>query len=121
MIDDLGFESEDEIDSSDEQKACDGMVPPQRHMKSERGEPDEDHQCNELLKYLQLHQTERSSVAVKPHPVCGHLKAILEESDAPREQNDKNQRGGIREETGLLQFQVTVPRQRHEDIGRQQQ
>jgi hypothetical protein len=49
------------------------------------------------------------------------LKAVLKKSDAPRKQDDKNQRGSVGEETRLLQFQMSVPRQRHEYIRRQQQ
>ena len=112
------FEAEDEIDGGDEEEACHEMVPAERHTESDGGEDDKNHKGDHLLNDFELHQCERTSVALKTHPVGGHLQAVLEESDAPREENDEDKRRGIGEETDVLQFQVAVPRQRHEDIRR---
>ena len=95
------------------------MVPPQLHVEGDRGENDKNHQRDDLLDHLELHQVKRSSVSDKSHPVGGHLKTVLKESDAPRKQDHEDQRGRIGDESRLLQFEMTVPRQRHEDVGGQ--
>lgn len=114
------FESEDEIDGSDEQQARYEMVPAKRHVKSYRRENDKHQQGQHFLDDLQLHQRERSSVAVKTDAVCRYLQAVFKERDAPRKEDDEDERSGVREETFVLQFQVSVPRKRHEDIRRQE-
>ena len=112
------FEAKDKIDGGDEEETRHEMVPAERHAESDGGEDDEDHEGDHLLNDFELHQRERSSVALKTHSVGGHLQAVLEESDAPREENHEDKRRGVGEETDVLQFQVAVPRQGHEDIRR---
>lgn len=112
------FESENKIDGADEKEACHEMIPSQRHLESEDGEYHKDHQGNHFLNDLQLHQREGSAITGKANPVCRHLQTILEESNAPGEEDDKDKRRGMSEETCLLQFQMSVPRERHEDIRR---
>ena len=114
------FESKDEIDRTDEEDTRHEMVPTQRHLKGDGRECDKDHEGDHFLDNLQLHQREWSAVPCKTDSVGRHLEAVLEESDAPGQENHKDKRCGIGEETGLLQFQMTVPRERHEDIRRQE-
>ena len=114
------FESEYEIDRSNQEHAGYEMIPLQRHVKRYGGEDYKDHQCDHFLNHFELHQGERASVPLKSYAVCGHLETVFEESDAPREEDDKNQRCGVREEARLLQFEMAVPCQGHEDIGGQQ-
>lgn len=64
---------------------------------------------NRLLDHLQLPQIERASVFNEANPVGGHLAAILEEGNAPAEQDHHGQRE-LREPSDTLQFQVAVPR-----------
>ena len=92
------------------------MIPAQGHVESDHRENDEDHEGDHFLDDLQLHEGERASVALEAHPVGRYLETVLEKSNTPREEDDKNERGGIGEETCLLQFQMPVPRQRHEDV-----
>ena len=94
------------------------MVPFQFHVEGDRRESDKDHKGDHLLNDLELHQTERTAVPFETDTVRRHLQAVLKESDAPGEQDHKDKRCGIGEEPGLLQFEVTVPRERHEDIRR---
>ena len=96
------------------------MVPAQRHLESDSRKSDKDHKRDDFLNNFQLHQRERSAVACKTDSVRRHLQTVLEESDAPGQENDKDKRCSIGEETGLLQFQVTIPRERHEDVRRQE-
>ena len=97
------------------------MIPTQLHMKGDSGEYDKHHEGDDFLYHFELHQSERTAVAFKTHAVRRYLQAVLEESDAPRKQDNKNQRCGVREEARLLQFEMAVPCQGHEDIGGQQQ
>lgn len=87
-------------------------------MESQGAEDHKDHEGDDLLDDLELHQAERTAVTLEPDTVCRHLQAVLEESDPPREQDDKDQWRSRRDETRLLQFQVSVPRECHKDIRR---
>ena len=113
------FEGEDEIDGGDEEEARHEMIPPQRHVKRQCGEKDENDQRNHLLNDLQLHQGERSAVALETYTVGGDLQAVLEESDSPREENNENKRCGVGEEPHVLELQMAVPRKRHKHIRRE--
>ena len=85
-------------------------------MESDRREDDEHHERDHFLYHLELHQAEGPAVTDESDAVSRHLEAVLEESDTPRQQNDKNERRGIRKEPRLLQFQMPVPGQRHKHI-----
>ena len=112
------FETEDEIDGSDEEEAGYEMVPAEGHMERQGGEEDEDHEGDDLLNDLQLHEGEGSAVALKAHPVGRDLEAVLKESDAPREENHEDQGRGVGEETHVLELEVAVPRERHKHVRR---
>ena len=88
-------------------------------MEGDGREDHKNHQRDDLLDHFQLHQIKRSSVSDETHPVGGNLETILKESDAPRKQDHEDQRGRIGDESRLLQLEMTVPRQRHEDVGGQ--
>jgi len=79
-------------------------------------EDDKDHECDDFLNDLQLHQAETTSVAFESDAISRNLQAVLEESDSPREEDNENERCGVGEETCLLQFKVSVPRERHKYI-----
>jgi len=65
------------------------MVPMQVvALKHDVGNHAEHCQRDALLHYLQLYQRERASVADEAQTVGGHLAAVLEEGDAPGENND---------------------------------
>lgn len=112
----LSLESEHEIDGSYQQNAGYEMIPAQRHMKSDSRESDEHDKGDNLLNHFELHQAECTAVSFKPDSVGGHLEAVFEESDTPRQEDDEDKRRGVGEKTGLLQFEMTVPREGHEDI-----
>ena len=71
---------------------------------------------NRLLDHFQLPQVEWPAVFDKAYPVGGHLTTILEQGDAPAEQ-DHQWQTEFRKPRHALQFQVAVPRQSHEHIG----
>ena len=112
------FEGEDEIDGSNEQKTSHKMIPSEGHVEGDGRESDEDNKSDDLLNDFELHQAERASVALKAYAVSRNLQAVLKESDAPGEEDDEDKGCGIGKETGLLQFEMTVPSERHEDIRR---
>ena len=70
---------------------------------------------NRLLDHFQLPQVEWASVFDKAYPVGGHLAAILEQGDAPAEEDHQRQ-AEFRKPGHALQFQVAIPRQSHEHI-----
>lgn len=70
---------------------------------------------NHLLNHLELHQVEGSSIALKTNPVGRNGKAILEECNAPGEQNNENERPA-RGNFHLLQLKMAVPGERHENV-----
>ena len=74
---------------------------------------------DDLLDDLELEQRVGSAVAREADPVGRHGEAILEESDAPGEENHGDQRPA-RGDLHLLEFEVAVPREGHEDVGADQ-
>ena len=87
-------------------------------MERDRGENNKDYKRDNFLNHFELHQRERSSVAIKTYSVSRYLEAVLEESDSPRKEDDENKRRGVTEKTDVLQFKMAVPGERHEDIRR---
>ena len=61
-------------------------------LKHDVGNNGKDGQRNALLHNLQLYEAERSAVADESQPVGWHLATILEERNAPRENNHSEQR-----------------------------
>jgi len=89
-------------------------------LKEDVGHDGEDDERDALLDDLELHEAEGTAVALEADAVGRHLAAIFKESDAPRE-NDDAQQGPIGRDARLLQPQVTVPGQRHEDVAAEKQ
>ena len=97
------------------------MVPVEMFtLKHEGGYHREDRERNDFLYHFELDERERSAVADEADAVGRHLGAVFEESDSPRKQDDSDEgpRGGY---VHLLQTQVTVPSECHEDVGDDQQ
>ena len=76
----------------------------------------EDGQGNHFLDDFQLYEIERASVVYETDSVRRDLGAIFEESHAPGQEYDQNERPAC-SHFHLLQFQVSVPCYGHEDIG----
>ena len=89
-------------------------------LEEHRGEHREHDERDDLLDNLQLHQRERPPVARETDTVGRYLECVLRQRDAPREQYHRVQRP-IRADFHFLQLQVTVPRERHEDVRHDQQ
>ena len=88
-------------------------------LEKEHHDDRENGQRDDLLDDLQLEQRVRAAVAREADPVGRNGEAILEESDAPGEENDGDQRPA-RGDLHLLEFEVAVPGESHEDVGADQ-
>ena len=83
---------EHQIDGADDEQERKDVVPMQMvALKHDVGNNGKDGQRDALLHNLQLYKAERSAVADEPKPVGWHLAAILEERNAPRENNHSEQ------------------------------
>ena len=89
-------------------------------LKEDVGDDGEDGQRDALLNHLQLHQVEWAAVVDEPQPVGRHLAAILEKGNAPRESDDAQQRPVARD-ARLLQTQMAIPGERHENVAQNEQ
>ena len=79
-------------------------------------EEDEDGESNDLLNNLELHECKRPAVVDKSETIGRYLHAVLEKGNAPREEDDEDERGRMGKDIHILQLEVTIPCQSHEDI-----
>lgn len=84
-------------------------------LKHYTGNDSEDCKGYNLLDNLELHKSKWASITYKTNFIGWHLKHILEECNAPREENDKDKRPRIRN-VHLLKFKMAIPSESHEDI-----
>ena len=83
---------EHQIDGADDEQERKDVVPMQMvALKHDVGNNGKDGQRDALLHNLQLYKAERSAVTDEPKPVGWYLAAILEERNAPRENNHSEQ------------------------------
>ena len=72
-------------------------------------------QGDALLNDLQLNEVKGTAILYEANAIGRYLTAVLEEGDAPRECNDTDE-GPMVGDTVLLEFQMPIPSQRHEDV-----
>ena len=92
------------------------MIPLDGLAPEDEGDDDGEYrEGNHFLDNLQLHQVEGAAVSLETNAVGGHGEAILKEGNAPGEKDDEDERpaGG---DFHFLQFEVTVPGERHEHV-----
>ena len=93
------------------------MVPLQRFAsETDNGEDGEDGDRDNFLDHLELHECKGTAIAHEADTIGGHLTGILEKRQTPADKNNNVERGVVRDELHLLQLQVTVPSECHEDI-----
>ena len=95
------------------------MIPFHLHVKRDHRKDHKNHQCDYLLQYLQLHQTERATIPLKPDTIGGHLQAIFKKCYAPGDGYHTYQRQAL-EPRKLSHLQMAIPRQCHKHIRRHQ-
>ena len=88
-------------------------------LKHHIGNHSEDNQRDTLLDDLQLYQREWPTVTLETNAVGRYLTAIFEEGDGPTEGDDTDKRP-VAAHARLLQLEVSVPSQRHEDVAQHQ-
>ena len=81
------------------------MVPRRFHFEIKEGEHDEHRQRDHLLHNLEL----VGGVGITAPTVGRHLQQVFKKSDPPAHENHEEQRL-------VLEFQMAIPRERHEDI-----
>ena len=111
----------DEIDGANDEQEGQNVVPMQvvalKHNVRDDGE---NGQRNTFLNDFQLHERERAAVVDEAETVGGHLAAIFEKGDGPREADDGNQRPVVAD-ARLLQTKVAVPRKGHKNVAENEQ
>ena len=106
-----------EENGQDQQAESHKMVPMEGlSLEQEMGDDGENRQGNHFLDHFQLDERERTSVLREAHPVGGHHKRVFKKGDAPGKEDDAD-KGPVVRDLHLLQFQVAVPGQRHENVG----
>ena len=112
---------ENEIDRQDQQAESDEVVVGEGLvLEEEEHEYGEDGERQELLDDLELPEVEGAAVVDEPDAVGRHHETVLNERDAPAEENHQRQRQ-LAEPGRALQLQMTVPRERHEHVRTNQQ
>ena len=74
---------------------------------------------DDFLYHLELQQVERAAVALEADAVGRDREAVFKEGDPPGKQDDQDERPG-RRYFHFLEFKVAIPRECHEDIGKNQ-
>jgi hypothetical protein len=93
------------------------VIPLQRlALEEDDGEECKDGDRDNLLNNLELHQRERTAIAHEADAVGWHLTGILKERQEPADEDNDVERGVVRDELHLLQLQVSVPSERHENV-----
>jgi hypothetical protein len=95
-----------EENRSYEEECGDGVVPAELLAEVEGDKDAENYQRDDFLDHLQLYGAE----AISANAVGRHLEAVLEEGNAPTDEDDFPQRF-------MTEAQVPVPGKRHEDVG----
>ena len=96
------------------------MVPMQAlSLEEDIGDDGEDDKRYAFLNHLELDQIKRSAIIYETDAVSRNLTAIFEEGDGPTEGDDTDKRP-VAAHARLLQLEVSVPSQRHEDVAQHQ-
>ena len=94
------------------------MVPLQRlPTEEDYREERKDRNRHHLLDHLELHQAEGTAVADIAVAIGRNLKGVLEERQAPAQQDNQIEWRVVRDDPHLLQLDVPVPGEGHKDVG----
>ena len=96
------------------------MIPVQSlSLEEDIGDDGEDDERYAFLNHLELDQIKRSAIIYETYAVSWYLTAIFEEGNGPTEGDDTDKRP-VAAHARLLQLEVSVPSQRHEDVAQHQ-
>ena len=108
---------EHEEHRSDEAAESYEVIPLQRlASEADDGKDGKDSYGDYFLDNFQLHERKSTAIAHEAYTVGRYLTGILKECQTPADENDDVERGVVRDELHLLQLQVSVPSECHEDI-----
>ncbi len=110
------FLFEYKINGKDEEDGRYEVIPSELQVEGDDGEDDEDNECENLLDDFELHEVERTAVAVETNLIGRHLEAIFEKGDAPTDGNDGDE-GKVLKPFHFAELEVTIPCENHEDVG----
>ena len=97
------------------------MIPVQSlSLEEDIGDDGEDDKRYAFLYHFELDQIKRSAIIHETYAVSWYLTAIFEEGDGPTECDDSDE-WPVAAYARLLQFQMSVPCQRHEDVAQQEE
>lgn len=82
-----------------------------------RNDKGEDYEGNRLLDDLKLHEGIRTAIDLRTNAVGWYHEGILEQCHAPTEKNDEDQWPVFDRWVHLLELEVSIPGECHEDIG----
>ena len=109
---------ENKEDGKEEEYECNEVVPLKcLATKTCHGENGEDYQCYCLLDDLQLEKREWTAIFLESEMVGRNHETILHECQSPGDEYDDIQWGVAMQNVHVLQFQMSIPRKCHEDIG----
>ena len=89
-------------------------------LEHNEGKDGKDQQRDDLLDHLELKEAEGTAVATEADTVCGHLKGIFKQCDAPADKYDADE-PQIAEAFHVFELEMPVPCQCHEGIGNDKQ
>ena len=105
-----------QVDGADDEEEGQDVVPVQVcALEHDVGDDAEHGQRYALLYDLQLNEVEGTAILDKAQSVGRHLTAVFKKGDAPRKCDDTDE-GPVVGDTVLLEFQMPIPSQRHEDV-----
>lgn len=111
---------ENEIHRQNQQAEADDVVVGEGLVFEENEHEDsEDGERKELLDDFELPEVEGTAIVDEPDAVGRHHETVLDQRDAPAEEDDQRQRQ-FAEPSSALQFYVAVPCKGHKDIGTNQ-
>ena len=92
------------------------MIPMKRFaLEKDGGEHCKNGECDDLLDDFQLQERERSAIAHEANAVGRHLTGIFRQGNEPRKEDDAVERP-VRDDFHLLEFQVSIPCEGHENV-----
>ena len=74
-------------------------------------------QSDDLLNDLQLEEGEGSTISLETIVVGRNHKTVLHKCQSPRDEDDDIEGCVAVQDVHILQFQVSIPRQSHKDVG----
>ena len=107
---------ENKIHRQNKKSETNQMIPMEfAHFEHLNADNHENNEAHDFLNHFKLHRVERASVDHRTYSVCGNHGGVFKQRNAPTCQDNENQRP-ILDNTHILQLQIAIPCECHEDI-----